>query len=150
MLPNSCVLTCVYSSPGSGLGVSMFGATPYGTTPGSAPCSAHDGIGLLRSLPSTPSKEATSPGSYRRPSRLSNDRFSNITTTTWSSAFSAASVIAPPSENGLHRQARRRRLDAHRPEGMNAAAIARSGAISRPERGTWCQRLAPARNVATM
>src|SRR5215467_10802018 len=42
---------------------------------------------LLRSFPVTPSKEATSPGSYSRPSRLSNERFSNIKTTTWSRAL---------------------------------------------------------------
>ena len=63
MIPNSCVLMCWYSSPGSGLGVSMFVAIPYGTDPRSAPCSAQTGIGLLRSLPSTPSNDGTSPGS---------------------------------------------------------------------------------------
>ena len=80
--PNSWVLTWVNSSPESGFGASMLVATPYGTTLRSAPCSAHGGIGLDRSLPSTPSNEATSPGWYSRPSRLSNDRFSNITVTT--------------------------------------------------------------------
>jgi hypothetical protein len=35
----------------------------------------------------TPSNNLTSPGSYSRPSKLSNERFSNMTTTTWSSAF---------------------------------------------------------------
>jgi hypothetical protein len=68
--------------PGSGFGASMLAATPYGTTLRSAPCSAHGGIGLLKCLPITPSNEATSPGWYNRPSRLSNDRFSNITDTT--------------------------------------------------------------------
>lgn len=67
MIPNSGVLTWVNSSPGSGLGVFMSAATPYGTVP-PAPCSAHEGTGLLRSLPVTPSNEATSPGSYKRPS----------------------------------------------------------------------------------
>jgi len=57
-------------------------ATVYGTTLRSAPCSAHSGIGLVRSLPSTPSNALPSSGPYRRPSTLSSDRFSNSTTTT--------------------------------------------------------------------
>src|SRR5262249_30682019 len=73
-------------SPESGFGESMSVATVYGTTFRPAPCSAHSGIGLLSSLPSTPSKVLPSPGPYRRPSRLSNERFSNSTTTTWSGA----------------------------------------------------------------
>ena len=81
-IPNNWVLMWGSSSPGSGHGVFIVGDTPYGTTLRSAPCSAHAGIGLLNSLPTTPSNEATSPGSYRRPSRLSKERFSNITTTT--------------------------------------------------------------------
>ena len=36
---------------------------------------------VVSSLPVTPSNEATSPGWYGRPSRLSKDRFSNITDT---------------------------------------------------------------------
>ncbi len=83
ILPNSWVLTCGYSSPGSGLGVFMVGAMPYGTTPLPSPRSAaQSGIGLLRSFPATPSNDGTSPCSYRRPSRLSKDRFSNMITTT--------------------------------------------------------------------
>ena len=74
----------------------MLAETPYGTTPPSAPCSAQAGIGLLRSLPITPSNASTSPGAYRRPSRLSNDRFSNSTSTTWSSALSRVGVIVRP------------------------------------------------------
>ena len=79
---NSWVLVCGYSSPVSGLGLSMSVATVYGTTLRSAPCSAHSGIGFDRSLPITPSKVLPSPGPYRRPSTLSSDRFSNTTTTT--------------------------------------------------------------------
>ncbi len=85
MSPNNWVLTCGYSSPGSGEGEFMSVAVPYGTSrgavPGSAPA-AHSGTGLDRSRPATPSNEATSPGWYRRPSRLSNERFSNMITTT--------------------------------------------------------------------
>ena len=59
-------------------------AVPYGTSLGAVPGSAstaQSGTGLDRSQPDTPSNEATSPGSYRRPSRLSNERFSNMITT---------------------------------------------------------------------
>ena len=60
----------------------MFSAIPYGMSRGLAPVSAaHSGTGLLRSRPVTPSKNGTSPGSYRRPSRLSKERFSNMITT---------------------------------------------------------------------
>ena len=82
MTLNSWVLVWKNSSPESGFGESMSVATVYGTTLRSAPCSAHSGIGLVRSLPITPSKVLPSPGPYRRPSTLSSDRFSNNTTTT--------------------------------------------------------------------
>ena len=59
---NSCVLVWYHSSPESGLGESMSVATVYGTTFRSAPCSAHSGIGLVRSLPMTPSKVLPSSG----------------------------------------------------------------------------------------
>src|SRR5215831_12414549 len=59
----------------------IYVATVYGTTLRSAPCSAHAGMGLLRSLPITPSKFLPSPGPYRCPSTLSRERFSNSTTT---------------------------------------------------------------------
>src|SRR5207344_440021 len=83
----SWVLVWKCSSPESGLGESMSVATVYGTTLRSAPCSAHAGIGLLRSLPMTPSNSLPSSGPYRWPSTLSNERFSNNTTTTWSRAW---------------------------------------------------------------
>ena len=60
--PNNWVLTCWYSSPGSGLGVFMPGATPYGTAVRPDPSAAQSGMGLLNSRPVTPSNEATSPG----------------------------------------------------------------------------------------
>ena len=82
----SWVLVWGYSSPESGFGLSMSVATVYGTTWRSAPCSAHSGIGFDRFLPITPSKVLPSSGPYRWPSTLSNERFSNSTTTTWSSA----------------------------------------------------------------
>ena len=84
MRPNNWVLTCGYSSPGSGEGLFMLVAIPYGTSLGAVPGSAsaaQSGTGLDRFRPATPSKAATSPGSYRRPSRLSNERFSNMITT---------------------------------------------------------------------
>src|SRR6188472_4530679 len=68
-------------------------AIPYGTTFRSAPCSAHSGIGLLRSFPRTPSNVFPSSGPYRRPSMLSSDRFSNRTTTMWSSALARAAEL---------------------------------------------------------
>ena len=40
MRPNSWVLTCGYSSPGSGEGVLMSAAVPYGTSLGAVPGSA--------------------------------------------------------------------------------------------------------------
>ena len=56
------------------------------------------GHGVRQLLADPPSNDATSPGSYKRPSRLSKERFSNMTTTTWSSALSGAGVfIKPPS-----------------------------------------------------
>src|SRR5207342_2686584 len=84
---NSWVLVWYHSSPESGFGESMSVATVYGTTLRSAPCSAHAGIGLLRSLPMTPSNSVPSSRPYRWPSTLSNERFSNNTTTTWSRAW---------------------------------------------------------------
>src|SRR6516225_4432870 len=60
-MPYSWVLVWKYSSPESGFGESMSVATVYGTTLRSAPCSAHAGMGLLRSLPMTPSKFLPSP-----------------------------------------------------------------------------------------
>ena len=78
---NSWVLVCGYSSPESGFGLSMLVATVYGTTLRSAPSSAHSGIGFERFLPITPSNVLPSSGPYRCPSTLSNDRFSNTTTT---------------------------------------------------------------------
>ena len=95
MIPNNCVLTCWYSSPGSGSGVFMFGDTPYDTAPCSAPCSAHDGIGLDRSLPTTPSNEHLA--RLVEPSeKVVEKRFSNIRTTTWSRAalLSGAMTVA--------------------------------------------------------
>ena len=83
--PNSWVLTCWYSSPESGDGTFMPAAVPYGTSFGAVPgtaSAAHSGTGLDRPSPVTPAKDATSPGSYRRPRRLSNERFSNMITTT--------------------------------------------------------------------
>ena len=60
----------------------MSAEIPYATCLGLVPAStAHSGIGLLSSRPVTPSKNGISPGSYRRPSRLSNERFSNMITT---------------------------------------------------------------------
>jgi hypothetical protein len=47
---------------------------------GAVPGPVRDRVGS--SLPITPSNEATSPGRYSRPSRLSKVRFSNITDTT--------------------------------------------------------------------
>ena len=47
----------------------------------SAPCSAHSGIGFDKPLPITPSNVLPSSGPYNRPRTLSNDRFSNRTTT---------------------------------------------------------------------
>src|SRR4249919_4342207 len=95
---NSWVLVWYHSSPESGFGESMSVATVYGTTLRTAPCSAHAGIGLLRSLPITPSKFLPSPGPYRCPSTLSRDRFSNSTTTTLSRAWdlSGAGISHPP------------------------------------------------------
>src|SRR3974390_580899 len=90
---NSWVLVWKYSSPESGFGASMFVAIVYGTVFRSAPCSAHYGIGLLRSLPTTPSKVFPSPGPYRRPNMLSRDRFSNSTSTTWSIARERSRLI---------------------------------------------------------
>src|SRR6478672_1656453 len=78
----SWVLVWYHSSPESGLGESISVATVYGTTLRSAPCSAHDGIGLESSFPITPSNVLPSSGPYNLPSRLSRDRFSNSTTTT--------------------------------------------------------------------
>jgi hypothetical protein len=79
---NSCVLVWKYSSPESGFGASMSVATVYGTVFRSALCSAHSGMGLLSSFPTTPSNVLPSSGPYRRPRRLSSDRFSNNTRTT--------------------------------------------------------------------
>jgi hypothetical protein len=65
----------------------MLTAVPYGTSLGAAPKiagsapAAQSGTGLDRSRPAMPAKDATSPGSYSRPSRLSNERFSNMITT---------------------------------------------------------------------
>ena len=56
--------------------------TVYGTVLRWAPCSAHSGIGLLRSLPITPSNVLPSSAPYRCPKRLSSDLFSNSTSTT--------------------------------------------------------------------
>src|SRR6185437_16874843 len=97
-MPYSWVLVWKYSSPESGLGESMSVATVYGTTWRSAPCSAHAGIGLLRSLPTTPSKVLPSPGPYRCPSTLSRERFSNSATTMCSRArdLSGAGISHPP------------------------------------------------------
>src|ERR1700683_1044124 len=81
MIPNNWALTCWYSSPGSGEGAFMLIAVPYGTGPGAVPgaaAAAQPGTGLERPSPATPANEATSPGSYRRPSRLSKERFSNM------------------------------------------------------------------------
>ena len=51
-------------------------------------------------LPDHPSNDVTSPGSYSRPSRLSNERFSNMTTTTWSRALrrSKRGIGGPPCQ----------------------------------------------------
>ena len=95
----SWVLVWGYSSPESGFGLSMSVATVYGTTLWSAPCSAHSGIGFFRFLPITPSKVLPSSGPYRWPSILSNERFSNSTTTTWSSAW-LRSVVNEHSSPG--------------------------------------------------
>ena len=75
------MLVCGYSSPVLGLGLSMSVATvrdhlAVGAVLGRVR------IGLVRSLPVTPSKVLPSCGPYRRPSTLSSDRFSNTTTTT--------------------------------------------------------------------
>ena len=50
------------------------------------------GTGFASDLPVTPSNACTSPGSYRRPSRLSNERFSNMRTTMWSSLAAASGL----------------------------------------------------------
>src|SRR5262245_17075004 len=84
---NNWVLVWKYSSPEPGFGESMSVATVYGTTFRSEPCSAHSGIGLLNSFPTTPSKVLPSPGPYRCPSTLSRERFSNSTTMKWSIAL---------------------------------------------------------------
>ncbi len=89
------VLVWGYSSPGSGSGASIPTEMPYGTTSPTAPCSAQSGTGLLKSLPTTPSNDSTSPGVYRHPSRLSNDRFSKSTSTTWSIAFARTGGMGP-------------------------------------------------------
>ncbi len=68
----SCVLVWYHSSPESGFGESMSVTTVYGTTLRSAPCSAHSGIGFVRSFPITPSNVLPSSGPYRRPSTLSS------------------------------------------------------------------------------
>src|SRR5215218_5290714 len=54
-VPNSCVLTCGYSSPGSGFGLSISNPDQTGTTLRSE-SGAFGGIGFDRSLPVTPSK----------------------------------------------------------------------------------------------
>src|SRR5215472_13360332 len=63
---------------------------------------AQSGTGLTRSFPSTPSNEATSPGWYNRPSKLSNERFSNMRTTTWSRAAlrSGGGIRLAPQDSG--------------------------------------------------
>jgi phospholipase C len=85
---NRCVLpelmTAPFNAPADPEAVpTMDGfVADYISTLRSMPCSAQSGIGLVSSLPSTPSNEATSPGWYSLPSRLSKVRFSNITETT--------------------------------------------------------------------